>query len=399
MASEDKHKPVDGVITNALSVLQQLQPVTKTIRHEGSKWCVYSEDGSHKFGCYETKEEAVERLRQIEGHKKRTIPQKISKGLPAEIYDGGIHIHGLERENSKSKPDGAHEHVFLVEFGVGLGGTTDGATSFPELMLLFTDEAGIHEHALTGKYADNTGIDGEHVHLVPLPDGRVVKTSGGGAHQHGLQVSTTAFDGGHTHTLDLDSGVAATSLTPSQVWKELEWEMPQAELPPLPPASVFAQLAPEARGAIRAVAAMHKQLTEGVEKVEKIQAERPVRIIKTEEDGDERYVFGVVLIPGDVDTQGDTYSKAAVQKAAHSFMEIYGGHLKLMHRGEPIDEAAKVLETYISKQEETHGDEIFPAGTWFLASRIVDDILWSEVKVGKWDGYSMGGTAIKEPLT
>lgn len=38
----------------------------KMIRTEGSKYVVYSDDGSRSFGSYDTKEEAEERLRQIE---------------------------------------------------------------------------------------------------------------------------------------------------------------------------------------------------------------------------------------------------------------------------------------------------------------------------------------------
>jgi hypothetical protein len=39
---------------------------TKMIRSEGGKYVVYSDDGSRSFGTYDTKEEAEERLRQIE---------------------------------------------------------------------------------------------------------------------------------------------------------------------------------------------------------------------------------------------------------------------------------------------------------------------------------------------
>jgi hypothetical protein len=68
----------------ALSVAPTAAPVTKpfgnenasalsavyenTIRHEGSKWCVYSEGGK-KLGEYDTKAEAEKRLRQIEYYK------------------------------------------------------------------------------------------------------------------------------------------------------------------------------------------------------------------------------------------------------------------------------------------------------------------------------------------
>lgn len=39
--------------------------MAKIIRQEGGKFCVYSHDGSQAFGCYDTRDEAEERLRQI----------------------------------------------------------------------------------------------------------------------------------------------------------------------------------------------------------------------------------------------------------------------------------------------------------------------------------------------
>jgi hypothetical protein len=42
--------------------------IERYIREEDGKWCLYSEEGK-KLGEYDTKEEAVKRLRQIEGHK------------------------------------------------------------------------------------------------------------------------------------------------------------------------------------------------------------------------------------------------------------------------------------------------------------------------------------------
>ncbi len=45
--------------------------IVKTIKHENGKWVIYSEDGSKKLGTYDSKDAAVERLRQIEGHKNK----------------------------------------------------------------------------------------------------------------------------------------------------------------------------------------------------------------------------------------------------------------------------------------------------------------------------------------
>jgi hypothetical protein len=386
--------------------------IQKKIVQEGSKWCVYSEDGSKNLGCYGTKEEAVERLRQVEGHKKHAV----SKGLPAELTEAGIHIHGLERENKKTKEDGAHEHIFLFK-----------SDNEDYGYILISDEDGAHTHELTENSADDSPVSGEHSHLVPIMNGEVVETSKDGAHSHnGLQVMTTAFDGGHVHTLEISGSIVAkmTSLTGGQVWKELEVEPPQEHNPALPPASVFARMSEAGRGILgmlwreadHAYNKSQASKSESSEKdgnngnlenrdnaapVSKINKRiRDVRVVKADEDEEkeERTVFGVVLIPETPDAQGDVYDAEEVKKAAYSFMEIYGGHMKIMHRGKALDDKLKVLETYLSKQEISFGDEAFPIGTWFVTSRVCDDEIWSDVKEGKWTGYSMGGSAIKEAL-
>jgi hypothetical protein len=132
-------------------------------------------------------------------------------------------------------------------------------------------------------------------------------------------------------------------------------------------------------------------------------SERSVRVLKADSKADtggkkeERFVFGVVLVPNEVDAQGEIYSPDEVRKAAHSFMELFGGQLKLMHKGRPVD-GVLVLETYLTKQKEAHGGETFPEGTWLLAVRVQDDALWKDVKSGAFTGFSIGGTALRERL-
>lgn len=121
------------------------------------------------------------------------------------------------------------------------------------------------------------------------------------------------------------------------------------------------------------------------------------RIQKATDGSDERFVFGVVLVPEDVDSQGDIYDQATVRNAAHSFLERFGGTMKLMHQGRPVT-GLVVLESYVSRAEETHGEETFPIGTWFLAVRVRDDGLWEAIKRGDFTGFSIGGTAMREPL-
>jgi len=48
---------------------EEIESATATIRKDGpagKPYCVYSKDGSRKFGCYSTRQAAIKRLRQIE---------------------------------------------------------------------------------------------------------------------------------------------------------------------------------------------------------------------------------------------------------------------------------------------------------------------------------------------
>jgi len=152
----------------------------------------------------------------------------------------------------------------------------------------------------------------------------------------------------------------------------------------------------------RLTAQAQRLLANAQKSVSKHEDGEEVRILKrdTAEDTggekEERFVFGVVLVPNDTDAHGDAYDEETVRKAAHSFMEN-GGVRKIMHRGAPID-GVTVLETYVTKTEETHGGEVFPVGTWLMAVRVTNDALWEAVLDGTFTGFSMGGSAIRRPV-
>jgi hypothetical protein len=146
-----------------------------------------------------------------------------------------------------------------------------------------------------------------------------------------------------------------------------------------------------------------RRMLEDAQKSVKKEFGSHVRILKADTltdtggEKEERFVFGVVLVPEEPDSQGEIYSAEEVKKAAHSYMEKTNGVFKLMHAGQPID-GVRVLETYVTKVEEAHGGETLPVGTWVMAVRVIDDELWSMVKKGVFTGFSIGGTAIRESL-
>ncbi len=68
-----------------------LVEAVKMIKQEGSKWTVYSEDGTKKLGTYDTKAEAVTRLAEVEGHKTEKAVRFLKADAPTdERYVLGI---------------------------------------------------------------------------------------------------------------------------------------------------------------------------------------------------------------------------------------------------------------------------------------------------------------------
>jgi putative serine protease XkdF len=126
---------------------------------------------------------------------------------------------------------------------------------------------------------------------------------------------------------------------------------------------------------------------------------RYARIVKNAPPpaGEEHYVLGIVLEPDIVDAQGDTYSADDVRKAAHRYMEFFA-HMGLMHK-EIVDGDIRILESYLSPTEfEVDGMSV-KKGTWLLAARVVSDRLWDKVKKGEFTGWSIGGNALREPVS
>ena len=128
--------------------------------------------------------------------------------------------------------------------------------------------------------------------------------------------------------------------------------------------------------------------------------ERPVTLCKADSE-EERFVFGIVLVPEEVDAQGDIYSAEEVRKSCHGFLQYFGGTIRLMHKGEQI-EAARVVENYVAKTPEKHGEEVVKEGTWLMAIKVDKtqngDVLWEKIKRGEYTGFSIGGTAAREAL-
>lgn len=118
---------------------------------------------------------------------------------------------------------------------------------------------------------------------------------------------------------------------------------------------------------------------------------------------EKRYVLGVVLEPNDgvdaalnPDTQGDVYSAADIEKAAHKWMSEFL-NVGLMHV-ELAGRRIVPVESFIAPVDMQLGEQKVLKGSWLLGAIIEDPNLWEAVKAGQLTGWSMGGFAVREPL-
>lgn len=104
---------LDGVkVPRAVVALWKRESIEKIIREERGKWHVYSEDGGkHLGGPYDSKEEAVRRLRQIEWFKQHKSEGDegrepgVLKGEPMTLEEIEKRQDALEAENKQLKAD------------------------------------------------------------------------------------------------------------------------------------------------------------------------------------------------------------------------------------------------------------------------------------------------------
>lgn len=110
---------------------------------------------------------------------------------------------------------------------------------------------------------------------------------------------------------------------------------------------------------------------------------------------EERTVFGIVLEPDVTDIQLDTYDEETVKNTAWQFMEnmqnIGKQHTQI------INDKVNILESYVAPVKMTidtpAGAVKIKKGTWLMRVRIIDDVIWQDIKNGDLTGFSIGALA------
>lgn len=118
--------------------------------------------------------------------------------------------------------------------------------------------------------------------------------------------------------------------------------------------------------------------------------------VTKQDENEERFVFGEVLIPEEIDAHGDIYSIKEVRFAAHFFMEKFG-NTGLMHE-QFINEDAIIIETFVAPVNMTIEGRKIKKGTWLIGMRILSEALFEDIKAGRLTGFSIGGIATVQEL-
>lgn len=104
-----------------------------------------------------------------------------------------------------------------------------------------------------------------------------------------------------------------------------------------------------------------------------------------------RIAYAAVLVPGEPDSDGEIVTKEKIEQAAHEWMQSYR-NVDLQHT---LNNVAVPVESYVLPMDmevDMHGVKtILPAGTWVLASKVLDEATWDMVEKGELTGYSVMG--------
>ena len=114
------------------------------------------------------------------------------------------------------------------------------------------------------------------------------------------------------------------------------------------------------------------------------------RILKA--DPEMHQVTGIVYEPMVEDTDGNYMTEAEIEKAAHWFMRNKGD-VDIQHTFEKA-EGVEIVESSVTKAEQTIEDNVIKKGTWLMTMEISDDSVWEAIEKGQITGFSMGGLGV-----
>jgi len=103
-------------------------------------------------------------------------------------------------------------------------------------------------------------------------------------------------------------------------------------------------------------------------------------------------VYGVVLEPDLVDSQGDTVNAAEVEKAAHRYLSE---SRMTDTRHDEQKAAVDVIESYVAPHDMVVAGSPVRKGAWVMGCKVKDMDLWDQIVKKELTGYSIGGRGIR----
>ncbi len=108
-----------------------------------------------------------------------------------------------------------------------------------------------------------------------------------------------------------------------------------------------------------------------------------VRVRKVDEEL--RLVYGEVYAPMVPDTQGDFMVEDEIRKMAHRFL-VARRQKRVDEQHDNLISGAVIVESFLVRE----GDPDFPIpGSWAVAAWVQDEEIWTKVKAGEINGFSM----------
>ncbi|MCO5157866.1 MAG: XkdF-like putative serine protease domain-containing protein [Aquamicrobium sp.] len=108
------------------------------------------------------------------------------------------------------------------------------------------------------------------------------------------------------------------------------------------------------------------------------------------QDDEQQLVYGEVYAPGFPDSQGDFMTVETIQEMAHGFMRK-GLVTKIDVQHSQQESGCYVVESFIARE----GDLTFIPGSWVLGVKVPDPEIWSLVKSGELNGFSLDGFGVR----
>lgn len=116
-----------------------------------------------------------------------------------------------------------------------------------------------------------------------------------------------------------------------------------------------------------------------------------VQVTKTHDEL--QIVYGEVFAPGFPDSQGDMMTSETIMKMAHEFL-AKGLVQKIDVNHSQTESGCYVVESFIARDD----DPTFIPGSWVLGVKVPDRQLWSLIKSGELNGFSLDGKAFTNPV-